>query len=107
MITKKYKLVQAFLTGRVPLELKGEEIPEPTDDDIKNLILMLSADTLHKIHIGPNGEQFKRLCNEAMYRIAMRDIPQPKYGRSTSAGLLENLEPHEVGVRTADPTKGK
>lgn len=105
MITKKQKLQLAYLTGRLPVELSGEEIPTPTDDEIKNLILLLPSDYLHKIHVGPSGDQFKRLCNEAMYRIAMRDIKQPAYGRSASSGVVNDVEPHEVGQSTV-PAKG-
>jgi hypothetical protein len=107
MITKKQKLQLAFLTGYTPVELRGEDPVEPSDDEIKNLIILLPNDCLHKIYVGKNGDRFKELCNAAMQRISLRDIPQPKYGRTTSAGLLENLEPHEVEVGTADPTKGK
>jgi hypothetical protein len=100
MITKKQKLQIAYLTGYTPVDLRNEEVVAPTDDEIKNLILLLPNDFLHKIYIGKYGDQFKRLCNEAMYRISMRDIKQPSYGRSVSSGVVEDVELHELGQNT-------
>jgi hypothetical protein len=110
MITKKQKTVIAYLTGRTPLELKDElkdGVPTPSDMDIKNLLCTLPSDYLHKIHIGPCGDLFKQLCNEAMGRIAEADMKKfgPRYGRVASTGVVNDVEPHEVGQSTV-PAKG-
>jgi hypothetical protein len=112
MITKKQKTVLAHLTGRVPLEMKEdlkEGIPVPSDAEIKNLICILPNDYLHKIHIGPTGDKFKQMVNEAMERIARESNKnaKPRWGRAASTGVVDNLQPHEIGVINVpiDPSK--
>jgi hypothetical protein len=112
MITKKQKTILAHLTGRVPLEMKEDlkdGVPVPTDSEIKNLICILPNDYLHAIHIGPAGDRFKELVNEAIERIAAqaKKNAKPSWGRVASAGVVNDLEPHEIGVSDIpfDPSK--
>jgi hypothetical protein len=112
MITKKQKTILAHLTGRVPLEMKEDlkdGVPTPTDAEIRNLICLLPNNFLHKIHVGPTGEKFKQMVNEAMERIALeaKKNAKPSWGRAASTGVVDNLQPHEIGVSDIpfDPSK--
>jgi hypothetical protein len=101
MVTKKMKTVLAHLTGRVPLELKEDlkdGVPLPSDAEIKNLLCALPSRLIHTIHVGPMGDRFKRLSNEAMSRIAAKDTKnsKPANGRVASVGVVDNVLPHEV-----------
>jgi hypothetical protein len=73
-------------------------VPIPSDAEIKNLICVLPNDYLHKIHVGPTGERFKQLCNEAMTRIGAKERKnRPATMYRVATGILENLQPHEIG----------
>jgi hypothetical protein len=112
MITKKQKTILAHLTGRIPLDMKEalqEGVPVPTDAEIRNLICILPNSFLHAIHVGPTGERFKEMVNEAMDRIAAetKKNAKPSWGRAASTGVVDNLQLHEVGVSSIpiDPSK--
>jgi hypothetical protein len=114
MVTKKMKTALAHLTGRVPLELKEDlkdGVPVPSDAEIKNLLCTLPARLIHSIHIGPTGDRFKRLSNEAMSRLAEIETKnsKPANGRVASVGVLENLKEHEIGISSTpiDPSKNR
>jgi hypothetical protein len=112
MITKKQKAILAHLTGRIPLDMREalqDGVPVATDAEIRNLICILPNDYLHKIHIGPTGDKFKQMVNDAMERIAAeaKKNAKPSWGRAASTGVVDNLQPHEVGVSNVpiDPSK--
>jgi hypothetical protein len=90
MMLKRHKLVQAFLTGKTPTELYGEEISEPSDEEIKNFIIAMPRGHITAIHKGPFGDRFKKLCNEAMSRLADKEMigKRPSQGRAAT-GIVD------------------
>jgi hypothetical protein len=108
-MTKKEKLeIRAHLTGRIPLELQGEEIPTPTDREIKNFLVNTSSDDLLRIGQGPHGEYFRAMTKAAMARITAEEMKGKPPANGRSSGTF-HFAPDEVssGVASVDPDRSK
>src|ERR1700722_15092906 len=94
-MTKKEKLqVQAFLTGRIPLELQGETIPVPSDTAIKNWLCNASPDLVHLIGRGPNGDTFRKNANAALARITAKESERkPASNGRIQVGMTPDRQP--------------
>jgi len=107
MTPTRKREIQAYLTGRIPLEFRGEKIEPPADLEIKSWIISAPPELLHNISRGPNGDAFRTATKAALTRIVAKEMegkPVPN-GRVASAFMGFDKKEVSVGVQPIDPDK--
>jgi hypothetical protein len=103
----KQEQCRAYLTGHVPLSLRGEEIQVPTDTEIRDFVLTLSAADQTKIVRGPNGDKFTRRVNDALSRVQAQIVARKPAPMGSIATSFVDFAPHEVNDKDTSPRKFK
>jgi hypothetical protein len=66
----RYRLIMAHLTGFTPVELRSKEPVVPTDQEIKDFVILASKCGMQaSLSGGPNGLRYTRLVGEALARL--------------------------------------
>ena len=109
MTPTRKREIQAFLTGRIPLEFRDKKIEPPEDMEVKDWLCNASPDLVHLIGRGPNGDTFRKNANEAMTRITKREMEGKPPANGRSSGAFLEFAPTEVssGVSLVDPERKK
>ena len=87
-LTKAQKITMAWLKNWSPIELKGIDIPEPTADEVKSLVIYLATD-LREIMRGPHGDVFRDRVDSALKKEAEAFLAaHPEAARSTKVSRV-------------------
>jgi hypothetical protein len=106
MTNDQNERLRAYLTGFIPLKLRGEKIETPSDFAIKDYVTNLSAKEQAKIAQGPHAATVMKNVNSALRRLqidANKNKPIPN-GRAASRFL--DFEEDEV-LKDTGPRKFK
>ena len=100
-LKKEYRLVKAWLDGFTPIDLRNEEILEPTPIDVKNFLCAISAEETRLYRSGPHGASFAERSKAKLDQGSAEDLarfstaPQMKVSRITT-NLGDDIQPSEV-----------
>ena len=106
-MTKETKeLIRAYLTGFIPLKLRGETVETPSDFAIKHFVTNMSAREQAKIAQGPHASTFTKNVNSALRRLEIDANKNKPIANGRAASRFLDFEEHEV-LKYTGPRKFK
>jgi hypothetical protein len=100
MTPTRKREIQSYLTGRIPLDLRGKKIDPPSDMEIKDWLCNAPNELVHLIGRGPNGDTFRKNANAAMARITEKEMEGRPIPNGRVASAFMDFDENEVGLDT-------